>query len=486
MITFIRVLGLVTCIGVFASETELPAQENPQGGALLALTDITVIDVVTGELLPGMSLVVRGGRIAGLGPTGDVAIPGNALRPDVRGKFVIPGLWDMHVHLFNNTSGSGTNNADRYFPMFIANGVTGVRDMWTDLEDLREVRRWREERASGELVGPRIVPTSTILDGPEPSYRNMLVIATAREARRVVDSLAAGGAEFIKVYRKLPREVYLAIAERARESGISFGGHISQGVRAAEASDAGQKSMEHLLNLREMCMPDPRQFVAEYRRRARLDYPEASLRAAAWARDETRKSYGSDYCAAVLEKFRENRTWQVPTLVLTRARDVLLNDSAVLNDSRLEYVPAAVRQRWARDTEGGGGGWQLFRTYSRLVPVLHSHGVPILVGTDLGNWYIYAGFSVHDEMQLLVEEGRLSPLTVLQAATLNPATYLGARDSLGTVDVGKIADLVILDANPLQDIENTRRIHAVVLGGEFLNRQGLDQMLLKVTQLVRN
>jgi imidazolonepropionase-like amidohydrolase len=120
------------------------------------------------------------------------------------------------------------------------------------------------------------------------------------------------------------------------------------------------------------------------------------------------------------------------------------------------------------------------------VPVLHNHGVPILVGTDLGSWYIYAGFSVHDEMELLVEEGRLSPLTVLQAATLNPATYLGARDSLGTVDVGKIADLVILDANPLQAIENTRRIHAVVLGGRFFDRRALDQMLAKVAELVRN
>lgn len=178
-------------------------------------------------------------------------------------------------------------------------------------------------------------------------------------------------------------------------------------------------------------------------------------------------------------------------LVQTRARDVLLNDSSVLKDARLRFVSEATRRSWARRTVGGedylhvelSAGWLLFRTYSRLVPVLHAHGVPMLVGTDVGNRYLYAGFSVHDEMELLVDEGKLSPLASLQAATLNAARYLNAVDSLGTINEGKIADLVVLDANPLESISNTRRIRAVVLGGRFFDRAALDSMLARAEEL---
>jgi hypothetical protein len=477
---------VVTAVwGLSILPLEAAAQGGPEARVAIALSDVTVVDLVTGELLQQMTVLIRGNRIASVGPASRPPEVDSVIQIDASGKFLIPGLWDMHVHLFSNVDRPGTDNADRYFPMFIANGVTGVRDMWTDLEDLQVVRRWREETASGMLIGPRIVATSTILDGPDPSYENSLAIGTAQEARRVVDSLVASGAEFIKVYERLPQDVYFAIAERSRDLATPFGGHLPLGVDAANASDAGQKSMEHLLQMREMCLPDRGQFVAEYRRRASSDFPEVSSSAGQWAQDELRKSYASEYCAGVLQRLRENQTWQVPTLVLTRARDVLLRDSSVLNDPRLRFVPNATRRSWARETGGGPAGWQLFRTYSRLVPVLHAHGVPILVGTDIGSWYLYAGFSVHDEMELLVDEGKLSPLASLQAATLNAARYLNALDSLGTINEGKIADLVVLDANPLEDISNTQRIHAVVLDGRYFNRTALDSMLVTAEELAR-
>ena len=422
-------------------EAQPAADAAPPPEPCIAITHVTVVDVAQGVLVPGQNVIVRGGRIVKVGDTLEVNVPPRAEVVDGRGKFVIPGLWDMHVHaLFNGEV------ARTFLPAFVASGVTGVRDMGGKLDVLRAAR-WAV--LAGTLVGPRIVAAGVILDGPQPLDSAVsFAVGTPEAGQAAVDSLARAGADFIKVYTLLPRDAYFAVLREAARLHLPVAGHVPAGVTTLEAADSGQRSIEHLRDEVE---------------------PLCALATA-------------PACVRLFESLRTHRTWLVPTLVVLRVK-AILNDSSLVQDPRLATVPALVRNAWEAIRIVNQGRlpayWREKRTRFfgelALTGVAWRDSVPLLAGTDAGALYAYPGSSLHDELVQLVRAG-LTPAAALRSATLAPAEFVGATDSLGAVARGMVADLVLLGADPLADIGNTRTVEAVVLRGRLFRRAALDSL----------
>jgi imidazolonepropionase-like amidohydrolase len=444
----------------------------------LVFTHVTVIDVAATDsrraLKPDHTVVITGSRIDAMGKTGKIRVPAGAQVVDASGKFLIPGLWDMHVHALLE------GRPEYFFPLFIANGVTGVRDMGSSLPWER-IRQMRGEIADGRILGPRFgaVP-GRILDGPGGRLDVGLAVATAGEGRQLVQSFKRQGADFIKVYNLLPRDVYLAIVDEAKKQGVPVAGHVPFSMTAAEVSDLGQKSIEHTTDLFTSCSRDEAALRQELRERARAGGDSNAAR----VQVEMKAAAGYDErkAAALFARFVRNGTWLCPTLAVRRpttSADLGQLDA----DVRLKYIPPSVREGWRNafaQRISPSGDLELrkmrFQKTLEIVDTMQRAGVGILAGTDILNPYVFPGFSLHDELTLLVQAG-LPPMAALQAATVNPAKFLRLSNSLGTVEKGKIADLVLLEANPLEDISNTQRISAVVVNGRYFPKETLRKML---------
>jgi imidazolonepropionase-like amidohydrolase len=394
----------------------------------LVLTHVTVIDVAGGVTKPDMTVVITGDRISEVAEAGKVVAPPGATIVDAAGKFLIPGLWDMHVHWYNRDT----------LTLFTANGVTGIREMFGNPDLLR----WRQDIAKGSLPGPRMIVASPIIDGPQPVWPTSIVAPNADEGRKAVIKVKKDGADFVKVYSRLPRDAYFAIADEARRQGLPFAGHVPSSVSAAEASDAGQKSIEHLTGI----------MIALSDKKA----------------DE------------LFARFVKNETWQCPTLTVLRGR-AYLGDENFRRDQRLKFIPPQMKERWSqrianRNDENYPNAKKVFQKELEIVGAMRKAGVQLLAGTDTGNPFCFPGFSLHEELALLVIAG-LTPAEALRSATLNPAKFLGLDKTLGTIEQGKVADLVLLDANPLEDVRNTQRINAVISNGRLFDRKALNKML---------
>ncbi len=435
----------------------------------LFVEHVAVIDVIGGRVLPDMTVEVRGRTIVAVSPSRRVRFPQGASVFDGRGKYLIPGLWDMHVHL------SWPPGAARVaLPIMVANGVLGARDMHSILEPIVALKH---AVANGSQVGPRLFVAGPAVDGPNSYLPASRIVRTADEAREAVRQLKASGVDFIKVYSSLPRELYFAVANEARNEGIPFVGHVPYPVTAAEASDTGQRSMEHLTEVDVGTSSEEVNIKAE--EVEAIDQKRGSIPDA----NRLRATYDSFKAAALFERFRRNDTWQVPTLVVMHQVGQLAQGGHPTDDSLLIYVPKALRDFWhSFPPELAARIGALYPVHANLVGPINRAGVPILAGSDCPNPYVYPGFSLHDELGLLVHSG-LTPAEALRTATINPARFLGVTDSLGMVATGKVADLVLLDGNPLLDIANTKRIRAVILGGRLLDRSALDQLLAQAKAL---
>jgi imidazolonepropionase-like amidohydrolase len=435
------------------------------------ITHVTVIDATGTPAQTDMALVIAGGRISEISKSSDLHAPPAAKLIDATGKFLIPGLWDMHVHWYEKD----------YLPLFIANGVTGVRIMFGTSSH----HEWRKEIEAGTLLGPRLAIASRIVDGPKPFWPDSIPVADEAQARQTVDSIKQNDAgDFVKVLSFLPREAYFAIADEAKKQGIPFAGHIPLSVTVEEASNAGQKSVEHLTSILPACSTRS----AEFYQAARADLADdIASQPKFWGPhvDAIRQSiidgYSPEKAAALFTVFKNNGTWQCPTLTLLRSL-FQYQDPTLLNDPRMKYMPHSIRDSWnpkygfGETPEQIGFAKQEFQKDLQIVGLMQRAGVGLLAGTDTLNAFIFAGFSLHDELGLMVQAG-LTPMQALQTATLNPARFLGTEKDLGTIEKGKVADLVLLDANPLDDIANTKRIASVIYGGELFSRTQLDKML---------
>jgi imidazolonepropionase-like amidohydrolase len=448
-----------------------------QSRTTTAITNVTVIDVDAGRDIPSQTVVIDGDRIDSVGPTKAARVPRGATVVDGTGKFLIPGLWDMHGHLFSNSGKAGADMHAWYYPLYVAAGVTGIRDMWTNLDEIPLVKQWNADAEAGKLLGPRVMFTGPMINGNDGGLRNVIVVMTPDEARRVVDTVKDGGGAAMKIHSRLPHDAYIALAARARERQIPVIGHLPASVTAREAITAGQHSIEHN-PLSDGCASEAAETEA-MAMRERRPVP-------AQVQQIILDAYDQQRCEDLMRRLHDAGVWQVPTLVEARSR-LLAEPSRTMRDE-LKYVPKAERDGWVgpRPTpkDRGDGAAELlaqtrprvFQQMQKLVGMMQRFGVPLMTGTDVSNPWVIPGFSVHDELALFVGSG-LTPAEALRAATLAPARYLGKTDTLGTVAKGKLADLVLLDANPLADIHNTLKIRSVMVGGRYLDRAALDAQL---------
>jgi imidazolonepropionase-like amidohydrolase len=449
-------------VSLLLAATSATAQDGT--GQRLAFTHVTVIDATGAPPLPDMTVVVENRHIVELGKSAAIRLPRAARIIEARGKYLIPGLWDMHVHtVFGDWLPA---NEQVTLPLFVANGITGVRDMGGDLQVLKP---WRARIEAGSLLGPRMYIAGPMLDGPTPRFPSSAPVADAADGRRIVDELKAQGVDFIKIQSLIPRDGYFAAADEARKQGITFVGHVPDAIRASEASDAAQKSIEHFTGIFEGCSTIEDQLIQGPK----------SL-------GQNVKFYDAGRARVLIAQMAKNQTWQVPTLVWERGQ-WLIDDIDLHDDPLTKYAPAAWKDRtWPMftrdilqdmDTDPLPVRKQFVQMELDMTLAMLRAGVPFMAGTDTAaGVHVFPGFSLHQELALFVRAG-LTPMQALQTATLNPARFMGRLDELGTVAKGKLADLVLLDANPLDDIANTRRIRAVVLAGRYFARSDLDRML---------
>ena len=437
----------------------------------LEITDVTVIDTAGGPAKAEQTIIVEGNRISQVGDAKRVHAPKGAQSVNGRGLYAIPGMWDMHVHI---------TETEHTFPLLIANGVLGVRNMGGRLDELK---RWRAQVVSGELLGPRMVFSGPLIDGVSSVQSgDSMVVHNPAEARAAVDTLKQNGVDFIGVSANLTAEEYNAIAEESKKLVVPFAGDLPPGVWATDASAAGQLSIEHLGgSLEESSKNFDR--IVHMNDSPAASPDEKAARALAVLKLEA-DGFDTERLKNLIALFVNDGTRQVPMLLSSKIM-AFLNDGAIANDPRLANISPQERKEWneMRDRLIAANPpeyWTLRRTaYQQEVAITreyHRGGVLILGGTGLGDTpFVIPGYDLHEELAALVEAG-LTPLEALQSVTLEAAKMLDRSDEFGQVANGKDADFVLLEANPLDDIHNTRKIRAVVVQGKYLDRAALDAL----------
>jgi len=424
-----RLEWIVICAAVLDLAPR-PAYAQPKP---VAITGATVIDVTSGDRRTGVTVLTQGDRIAAIGK--GIAIPRDATRVNGNGKFLIPGLWDMHSH----HQGTGAESLD----LFVAKGVVGTRDMGGDADFILPLR---ERVRSGAVLGPEIVASGPMLDDAPPEFPYRRRVRNAQEAIAAVRDLKRLGVDFIKVHDHTPREVFFAIASEAPKAGLSFAGHVPSAVTVEEAADAGIRSIEHLANYRV--------------------FDECS----------TGDTYRASDCARLFDKLAAKGVWETPTMAFFETIPDVFSGAPLRH---AEYASDGLLKLTRDNIRGShldAATLDKFRLAGRLslqaIHDLRVRGNRFLAGCD----GLVPGFCLHDELEWFTRAG-FSPLEALQTATVDPAIFLGREASQGTVDIGKRADLVLLDADPLADIRNTARIDAVVVRGRLVEKGQIERII---------
>ena len=438
-------------------------------------TNVNIVDTRNGSIQPHLTVVVKGGRIIGIAPIGLIEESRNTTVVNASGKYLIPGLWDMHVH---TAFGDPVWDERLIYPLYIANGVTGIRDLG-GVHDMLDQRRQHIEH--GEVLGPHIVMGGPFLVGGKSDSQS-IAVNTPEEARNAVDSLKKRHVDFIKILSNVPRDSYFAIAEQSRKDHLSFVGHVPFSVSLAEASNAGQKSIEHLTGFG-LAACSQESNLREQILQSSTTHDRAAYFAASRKVSET---YDPAKAVSLMALLAQNKTWQVPTLVWTRTQANIADDPPDV-DSPLKYVPAPIRKQWDPKVVAEQTSAEQVAEYKRdaergpaIVKQMQRAGVSFLAGSGGPDPMVIPGFSLHRELELLVESG-FTPLQALQAATLNPAQFFGL-ERYGVVEKGHVADLVLLDENPLVDIHNTRKIAGVMVEGKYHSREELNRVLAGIAE----
>ena len=457
---YFLVISLLAGLAGCSPQPKAAPEQMPPYDALIA--DVNVVDVAAEKVLAHQYVGLHGQRIAFVRATAPSATT-QARRIDGTGKYLIPGLWDMHVHY--------DWNYEDATPLLLANGIVGVREMFGTVGTVKEIRR---KTAAGKIYGPEIVTSGAVVDGPNPTWSGSVAVSDTATARRVVRRQAAEGADFVKVYSSLPRDAYFALAAEARKRGVPFAGHVPTDVSLYEAVAVGQRSAEHLYGLLEACSARPKAV-------------DAPVKKSYWSAKHQRylaRSFSRPKFDSLLRVLAPNNTWLCPTLVVLRS-DAQLNNPNFRQDKRVKFLPGYLMEGWSPRENAFARGFtnedyaaskQTFELKKSLLGDMQKAGVKLLAGTDYPNPYCFPGFSLHDELQLMVEGG-LTPVQALKTATVNPAAYLQKEADYGSIKPGQYASLLLLDANPLANIANTRKIHAVMLKGKYFPAGTLRQML---------
>ncbi len=428
-----------------------PVQEaGEEPVAMLAFVGATVLPLDSELRLADHTLLVVDGRIAALGPRAEVELPAGARVIEATGRFLMPGLVDMHVH----TWGEGE------LDLFLANGVTTVRNLFGSPMHLE----WRQEVESGARLGPTIVTAGPIVDGNPPHWPGSIVVTTPEEARDAVRAHFEAGYDFIKVYDGLSAEAYAALMEEAALAGLAVDGHVPAAVGIEGVLASEQRVIEHFWGYGAA--------IDAVRTRSPARVLDENL---AWQRiDESRLS-------AMVERTLATGTWNCPTLVVFQKWLEPAEFERALGFEPMRYVPPFVRELWREmnaenPPELRAAGRESLPGRMRLVKALSEAGGRLVLGTDMGNPLVLAGFAVHEELANFVAAG-LTPYQALVAATRSPAECLGLEGEFGTLAVGLRADLLLLDADPLLDVGHAREPAGVMVRGRWLERAELARRL---------
>jgi imidazolonepropionase-like amidohydrolase len=427
-----------------------------------AFVHVTIIDGTGDAPKSNQTVLISRDRIQAVGDFSEVKTSSAGRIVDGTGRFLIPGLWDAHVH----TRCEGID----HLRLLVANGITSARDMGGGWEHFDQIKRWREEIRKGTRIGPRFFTAGSLLDGPDSAWSHAAIITGPDEARVTVQRLKDHGGDFVKVYDRLNRESFFAIVDEAKRQNLPVAGHVPDLITAGQASDAGLRSIEHLDGV---VMESSSREEELMKRKL-----EGSPVGAAAQVD----SFDPSKARVLAARLQRNQTRLVPTLVsLTLTRlGIARKDPQIVASDRLRYIPAPYREAWALEV-GRGSAANLSKIVDgafAIVGEFHRAGAEIVAGTDVIKPFVVPGFSLHDELSLLVRAG-LSEMEAIEAATRRPARLVGLTDR-GTVETGMVADLVLLDADPLINIDNTRRIAAVVTEGRLTEREALKMMLADV------
>lgn len=448
----------------------LAAPESPQ----IAFLHVTVVDSTSSAPRLEQVVVIAGGRITAVGPFARVKPPKGARVVDGQGKFLIPGLWDMHVHLAGLNSDPAWSK-QVLLPLLLASGVTGVRDMGGDLETLLA---WKRDVEAETLLGPHIIASGPFLVSNGKKAPEQMPVANADQARAAVRDLKRRGADFVKIISVPSKEVFFAVADESKKQNIPFAGHLPFQVSAVEASNAGIASIEHLLYSAFSLSFSSK----EDELRQRLVAAEEKGDSVGWEQiaHESDASYSKEKAVVLFQTLKRNATWVTPTLASINTASH--PEEWDVSDPELHFLPASLAQQWRESTHDAEmkakAAWLARQATNdwKLTGELRQNGIALLAGSDSLDPFNFPGESLHRELAELVRAG-LTPSDALRSATIGAAKFLGRDKELGTVEVGKTADLVLLDGSPVENIANTQRIAAVVRGGNYLDRAALDHLL---------
>lgn len=429
-----------------------------QGQDSLLILRVQILQVEKGSLTAPVNVLVVGDRIQAIFPD-SVQVQGGYEILNGTGKYLMPGLWDMHTH---NSLGP-----QQIFPLLLANGITGIRSMFDPIDSIKS---WKQQIRIGRLAGPEIYSSGPIVDGPHPMWPGSVALSAPDQARRAVDSLVDLGIDFVKVYSFMNRETYFAIAEACRSNGIPFAGHIPACITIWEAAAAGQRSSEHGYGIMAASSAQENH-LNQVRQGTLIDSALTSYPA---QRAFLLHTFSQTKADSVFKALAMTHLALCPTLVVNRMIGNI-RDSAFRAQVPTRYVNPFMVMGWQpeNDFRLRTADDAYFATERALAQILiglmglvEQSGVTVLAGTDYPNPFIVPGFSLHDELQLMVSGG-MSPQAALMAATISPVKFLGIDDQVGEVEVGKIANLLLLSENPLEDIRATTSMQALILRGKL-------------------
>lgn len=462
---FLNIIAAALIIVACQSRKEIP----------LLITNISIVDVEKGEILSNQFIAVQGDTILEVGDQLLADKYQSLFSIDGEGKFLMPGLWDNHVH-FGGADYIDEN--EQLLPLYLAFGVTTVRDAAGDIS--LEVLKWRDEINAGKRLGPKILTSGPKLEGIESIWPGDLEIGTEVELELALDSLEKLKVDFIKITdNALKPELFLEAVKRAGERGWSVSGHIPAALTIDQVSLAGQKTVEHLSYLMRMTTPLEEE-ISEGRDNGTLNAADATK-----LQIETRDD---SLTLVKFKKLASQGTGVVPTLLIS-SNIAYLDENNFAEDTILNYLGPQLKesyqwriQRMANDTpEDKQNRKKSFEATANLIPLVKASGMKIYAGTDAGylNTYDFPGLAIHLELQQLVKYG-LTPREALEASVINGPEYFGLENSFGSIEKGKKANLIILKQNPLEDIKATLTIQDVIKDGQHLDRNKLDKILFEI------
>lgn len=431
--------------------TILTAQSNFD----LLIKNVSILDVNAGKFISSQNVFINSDKIIKItkSSTTDYNVKTTV---DGTGKFLIPGLWDMHTHNWWNLHFSNH---------YVANGVLGVRNMYTPMNFITPLK---DSINQNLIVGPKYYAAGRVLEGKKPDFPDWIVVDSLHKIKPALDSLQSEGSDFVKVYNKISREVYFELTKEAKKRGMSIQGHLPMSVKAEEASNAGQKSFEHLLGIPDMCTHDQL-----FQNKHGFNWYAAVMN----EDDYGTVKINENLAKKTLRTLKKNQTYVCPTLCIWY--NLMHPDLRFEDDQMVKTLPSEITDFWKntlsrfrkRDSTYKQVASLKYENFKKVTYLLYKNGVPLLAGTDVMNPYCYPGYSLHKELELLKDCG-IPNAEILKMATINPATFWNLTD-YGEVKVGFVASLILLDENPLIDIANTKKIQAVILKGKLIEKQEL-------------